>query len=115
MGIALRESGTGKMITSGAATVSEFYVDNWNSSTSFASTAVTSNLGASAGFKFVRATDNGTNITFSYSYDGIGWHVYYDFARTNFFTTAPDQFGFFIFNNSAALNVCSTLISWSVT
>ncbi len=115
MGIVLRESGTGKLLTSGAATVSEFYVDNWNSSTSFASTPTTVTLGASAGFKFVRATDNGTNITFSYSYDGIGWHVYYDFSRTNFFTTGPDQFGLFIFNNSAALNVCSTLLSWSVT
>jgi hypothetical protein len=115
MGIAMRESGTGKMITTGAATLSEFYVDNFTTSTSFSSTAVTSNLGASAGFKFIRVSDNGTNITMAYSYDGIGWHVYYDFSRTNFFTVAPNQFGFFIFNNSAALNVCSTLLSWSVT
>lgn len=117
VGLAMRESGTGKIITTGAASMTEFYTENWSSATAFANTAITTTVGASAGFKFMRMSDNGTNVKLSYSYDGIGWIDYYDFSRTNYFTTAPNQFGFFVMNNSGTttLNACTTLLSWLVT
>ena len=39
---------------------------------------------------------DGTNINFSYSNDGINFVTFYTSASNTFFTTAPDQIGFYM-------------------
>lgn len=53
---------------------------------------------------WLKAVDNGTNIVFSFSHDGINWIQAFTEARTTFLTTDADRVGFFMNMNGQTNN-----------
>lgn len=96
-GIVLRESSTGKIMMFGPA----FYqtrgldVSRWNSTTSNSSDttggSVWATLGCSPGY--MRVKDDGTNLTFSASADGISFAQFNQQSRTAFLSGGANQVG----------------------
>jgi hypothetical protein len=96
-GLVLRESVTGKLETFGFGHRSSggLLSSKWNSVNSYnADRAAT---GTFFDNLWVKARRYGTDLTWWFSPDGAVWAQFGgDFAQTNFFTTAPDQWGMFI-------------------
>lgn len=57
--------------------------------------------------------DDGTNVTFSVSDDGVAWIALYQQPRTDDFTTAPSQWVWGLSANSTSRDCTSRLIHWS--
>lgn len=73
-------------------------VENMNSATSFNSTAVaaTGILHRYDDITWHRVTDNGTNLLFDVSRDGVNWTQLASLGRTAWLTSGPNQVGFYI-------------------
>lgn len=97
VGICFRENSSGKFITLGQQ-LDDFFVQKWNGPTSFNSTTYSRNYGLmlrSSAPIYLRINDDGaTNLTFSYSIDGINYNSLGTIGRTAFGT--PDQYGLFV-------------------
>lgn len=114
MGIGLRESATGKLRTICTSSGLNLAVETWTDAVTYG--------GAVKQFTFYRAGDlwlkiynDGTNITWSYSGDGIYFDPVDVAVKANGFTTAADQGFFFIDTNNATLGASVTLLSWLIT
>ena len=89
-------------------------IDDWTSSTVFSI-----NLATSPGFStlpfpvWFRVADNGTNIIWSYSVDGVNFIQLFSRARTTFQT--PTKFGIYANAQNASRDVNFTCISWKVS
>lgn len=128
-GIALYESGTGKIVTfvlSMSTNVDpgqqQLIVQHWNSSTSFnANVFIQGTSGSSNGVAsavrpcWLRITIVSGNYVFSVSYDGINFVPIYSESVTSFFTTGADNWGLSGDANNSGGNadVYVTLFSWS--
>lgn len=96
-GLVLRESATGKCetLTFEGTSGGGFANNKFNSATSFAATRF-SNADHTPVIYF-RAVRAGTALTYYLSYDGVQYFIFGAATTvTNFFTTAPDQWGLFI-------------------
>jgi hypothetical protein len=115
-GMVLRESATGKLTVNGFGVPNSdrFHVQYYTAPTTFGGNLTTaqeknSNIG------WFRARKVSTNIEYLYSPDGRVWAQYYVEAITAHFTTAPDQWGYFIEVNNSGLSVAGSMdvIDWS--
>lgn len=108
-GVGFYESSSGKFVFL-AIVNGGLSVFNFTNSTTFS--AVDKNLCTDAGtYLILKLGDDGTNLTYSFSYDGINF-VSYSTTRTHFFTTAPDKLGLLLDpNNSSTFSEILTLIS----
>ena len=61
---------------------------------------------------FWRIADNGTNLIFSWSYDGQNFIEFYSVSRTSHMAGGPNQVGFFVNDESNVVDVGMTLLSW---
>lgn len=111
VGVALRESGTGKILSitvqpaadtadCGSQSGPCVQIALWTNPTTFSSTPTVFPLGASTSLpltiKVAVATGSTGNITVSYSPDGgVTYFQVYAAAKNTFFTTAPDKIGFY--------------------
>lgn len=119
-GLAFRESGSGKLLTCGAARtsgVSQFAAYYFSSPTTFNTSLLTdSNNGMAPQHPiWIRIGDNGTNLTLDLSPDGYNWIQQASVARTNNFTSAPDQVGIFVNPENSSDSTALTLLSWQET
>jgi hypothetical protein len=67
---------------------------------------------------WLRVGDNGTNLTFDLSPDGVNWWNVYTVSRTDYLSTGPNEVGFFAYPaNSTGVNfpVAYTLAHWKTT
>lgn len=110
VGICFRENSSGKLITWGQQ-LDDLYVQKWNGPTSFNSTTYSLDYGLmlrSSTPIYLRINDDGaTNLTFSYSIDGLNYTSMGTIGRTAFGT--PDQYGLFVQGGSggSAMTVIS--------
>jgi hypothetical protein len=122
-GVVFRESSTGKLIffrfmfdTTSAITKSDviFSVDTYTNPTTFNSNYAV----ASAGFLrgaviWLKMTDDGTDLIWSYSNDGVNFVIITTQSRTNFLALGPNQVGFAINSNTTSGAAGMTLLSWN--
>lgn len=96
-----RESATTKMVMEGNDASNEKYiVARWNSPTSLSILSANGAAGyfSHFGYVYLKIQNDGTNLNFSTSSDGIQYIQQYTETKNAFFTTAPDQVGFCIDN-----------------
>lgn len=121
-GFCFRESGTSKFVSTVFWTNNNVYqaiTENWTNETTFSA-------GVSNGSYFlaqisnpratwVRFEDNGTNLRWYHSCDGFIWTEakHSPVARTAFFSTAPNQFGYFLHPKDQFLGM--RILSWVET
>ncbi len=73
---------------------------------------VSTNLSLSvSGWVYLRAQDDGTNVKYSYSPDGVNWVQQYSEARGSFFTTKPTLVGVMM-NATQTTCVQSMSVDW---
>jgi len=60
-------------------------------------------------------TDDGVDLTFSYSNNNIDYTDIFTVARTDFFTVGPNQIGYAINSNNTGGKAILTLLSWKET
>jgi hypothetical protein len=112
LGVSMRESGTGKILTAslnvsanGVCTINPcFAVLSYTNTTTFSSALAAGAVvapGTTLAIKVSVASGSTGNITISISYDnGLTYQQLYQAAKNAFFTTAPDNIG--IYGNNVA-------------
>jgi hypothetical protein len=109
--LALRESGTGKIIHWGVMVnvgVLSWRVDYWNSPTSYNGTPYApSGLASMPSAGYLEIERNGSTLYFRYSSpgDGEGFQTLFSASLTAFFTTAPDQVGLLVHTLSTTIPI----------
>lgn len=113
-GIAFRESGTGKLVildlTNAAGAI-----EKWTSATAISAGYQSFNKTYTGGPIFLQITDNGTNLLFKISTDGIYFVQLHSVSRTDFMAGGPDQVGFYANIASASWTMGVTVLSWKIT
>jgi hypothetical protein len=120
LALGLRQSSSGRFTTltflQDAQSEARLMVNNWTSPTGSASTVLSrSNLGNIGSELWMRADDNGTNISFHLG-DGVNWFQVYSVSRTSHMTTTgPDQVMWLgsAFNSGSAWPYLVRLMHWS--
>ena len=112
-GIALRESATSKLLfqSYGANTVPGWFLQSYTNPTTFSST-VSSREERGLSVAWFRFLLNGSTIESYISADGAAWkQMHTGHALTTSFTSAPDQWGFYL-NNQSGLPCWLDVIDW---
>ncbi len=92
-GVMFRESATGKLVSMHQTAGNIFWTRWTNSGAVFADYTT---LGYAAPLNWFQIANDGTTLYFRHSADGINWVEHLSKAKADFFTTAPDQIGFFV-------------------
>lgn len=102
-GIMLRQSSTGKVIIFGPGYrgSQEIDVTYWTSATAFSSVAFSGYLQSYTPMYF-RVKDDGTNLIFSISRDGVGWVAVFTASRTAFFSGSADGIGIAVYTEAVS-------------
>jgi len=127
LGLCFRESATGKITlhairrtvdaqTTGDAAAWAINTDHFTNATTFDFGAAVNRewWWMSTGPLWIRIEDDGTDLNFYISPDGMDWKEIYTEARGSFFTTAPDQIGFAGNSSGAGDEIWLTLHHFSV-
>ena len=93
-GIVLRESSSGKLISHSIRMEDSLSIWKWNNPNSYNSTYVTVQWHYNPSMWF-KVNDDGTNLTFYTSIDGAAWFQEYQYSRTGFLLTGPDEIGWY--------------------
>ena len=115
MGLVFRESSTGKFVSM-LLTDGTLYFTKWNSATAIS--ADYSNFAVAQTINWYQITDDGTNLIFRVSGDGINFQQIETRARTNFLAGGPNQIGFLVSANNQGtpnFDATTTLLSWKQT
>jgi hypothetical protein len=127
-GIALRDSGSSKIITFGLssdstqwATSQVLSIIKWTNATTFSAfytptPTVAASYAALTPYQmgpclWLRIRDDNTNRVLSISSDGETFHQLHTVGRTDFIT--PDQIGFFVNQQNATYGVKLNVLSWT--
>lgn len=120
-GIIFREAGTDKWQAIRLAHDNIIYVSNWTAANAFAANQFTGAAAASsfawsfAWALWLRVRYDGTNVVYSYSFDGVHWVQALSEAKTARFTTAPDQVGYFVNDRTGGVQQEMSVLSWLET
>jgi hypothetical protein len=125
LGLCFRESGTSKIIAAGwnsendpdTKPIIRAGLSKWTNATTFSA-----NYGTQA-FQdahvyiwgpvvYFQIGNDGTNLTFKYGNDGKRWALVKSAAKNDFFTTGPDEVGFYSLANNSVTPVGIFLLSW---
>lgn len=122
MGILLRRSATGAIVTFGLGVITAINGTSylmrsvkWTNATT-ASAAYTTAGGSflsGPAPNWYRIRDDGTNRYCEYSHNGVDWITLHSVGRTDFLGAAPDQIGVFAYNQSTGQAVMLRLRSFS--
>jgi hypothetical protein len=113
VGLCFRESATGKLVQLAQFRDKSLVVNNYTSPTAFSSQPAVVSPYDMPQVVWFRLTDNGTTLTYAYSPSGFYFKSVYSSARAAFFTTAPDEIGFFCNSlDNAGGEVDVDVLSW---
>ena len=90
------------------------HVSTWTNETSPIANVLTQQVHQIATPTFLRISYDGTNMTYSYSFDGINFVSLGSRAKATFFTTAPDEIGYSvnIASSGGTQPMRASFISW---
>lgn len=115
VGAIWRESGTGKLEVIGISfnSTAALFIGKYTNATTFSTTALSTpwDVTAPARYMTFKMADDGVNLTYSYSADGVNFAQLFQEARGSFFTTAPNQIGVFCNANNASFGDSITFVS----
>lgn len=120
-GMCMRESGSSLVvvnalsseIVSGDHQPFQLSLGRYNNPTSFNSWVHEFNCNWNPNLVWLFCADNGTNISFGMSCNGYNFITHYTETRGNFFSSAPDQVGFYFNTNSNAHPQALLVNHWS--
>jgi hypothetical protein len=117
--LALRESGTGKIIVfsigsnGGGGSPPNIAISKWTSYTAFSANYQAAVATWQGPTTWLSVTDDGTNLTWAASIDGQTFKQMFQSPRGNFFTTAPNQAGIGLLNFTSLNPTDALFYHWS--
>lgn len=111
VGLCFRESATGKISTIGYRGNDNIVSQDFTDATTFGANNVVQSWQVN-GPLWLQLENDGTNLNFKYSIDGISFLQLHTDLLATFFTTAPDQVGMFIHNGSNHSQSQGCWMSW---
>jgi hypothetical protein len=116
-GLVFRESSTAKLYIFYANANSTLQAVKFTNDTTFGSVGVVNTFltGAGGNFHWLRVTDDGTNLRFAVSMDGVNFLEVGTEGRTVHMAGGPNEVGFFANVDSAAGGMATSLFSWVQT
>ncbi|HWB08628.1 MAG TPA: hypothetical protein VG826_05365 [Pirellulales bacterium] len=117
-GIGFRESSSGKMTLlvlsmNGGSVFPQMAIYNFNSATSFNAALVSRFACYLPSPKWFSIKDDGTNVYFYASHNGIQWIQVGSASRTSWMTTGPDQIGFALSSSfNTSYPIAASLMTW---
>lgn len=116
-GILMRESATGKLATlflvSDVQTRIFLQVRNWSDPSNAETPTIYPSIQEGDLF-WLRLANDGANLSYSYGRDGYNFITLRTEAKNFYFTTGPDEIGFFAMENTNAFDAGMTLMSWAL-
>jgi hypothetical protein len=126
MGLCFRQSSTGKLVTLGytfendpdTRIITRWGMQKWTDETTFSANYGSINWGDippwnTGPILWIKGIDDGTDLKFQVSNDGVHFSQIHSVSRTDFLlTTGPDQVGFWVNTNTASTDVGMLLLSW---
>jgi len=103
MGIMLRETSNGRLITCSYRTNGNFAMWRWTNTTTFNANIDTARTSNNAS-PWIRLEDDDTNLLMSISDDGANWTTLWSDPRASFLSGGPDQFGFYAASGGGVAN-----------
>jgi len=117
-GIYVRDSVGGKMTSIQVGSNSnqpQIQCVNFDNETTFNAFAITSQVTHHYGFLWLQINDDGTNLKYRWSTNGINFTQFFSVARHNFLAAGPDKVGFFIDSENTTYGAAGTLVSLKFT
>ena len=90
-----------------------FELEKWNSYSSFNGNDMTSSPNGFSQPIWFQIQDNGTNVTFGFSQDGVNYVPLYTTTKASGFLGASGYNNVIFFANPAASQTIGTLMSWT--
>jgi len=112
-GLLFRETSSSKIVSVSFRPMANFAIWNWTNATTFSSEPAGRAAFSHYDKMWMKLNADGTNLTYSISHDGVNYIQLYTSTKGLFFTTAPDQIGFYYSANSALLDNRANLLAWS--
>lgn len=116
-GLCFRESATGKVKTialnTASATPSELSISNYTNPTTFSTWDVQNEWYWNPYLTWLYIKNDGTNISFGVSSNGLVFIEYFSEPKATFFTTAPNEVGFYFNVNDANIAPSMVINHWS--
>lgn len=111
-GLVLRNSVSGKIVILGeiAFSGSNILAQNWTNATTFSATIINTAFWPSGPSKWLRISNDGTNLNFYCSPDGWNWQLVATVQTLASFIASVDQVGFYAFAG-AGTNYCRAVIN----
>lgn len=110
-GIAFRENATSKISLIGVGGNATLTQQEYTDATTFSFTNAVQSWRFD-GPIWLQLENDGTNLNFAYSIDGINWIQLYTELVADFFTTAPDELCMFINNSKNQADSQMSVLSW---
>lgn len=116
-GLVFRESGTGKLITYGLYPDGIIRATKYTNDTTFSATlgATLTTINLAGHWHWLRIKDDGTNLLFFVSRDGVNFVQVTSEGRTVFMAGGPNQIGLYANVDSAAAGFSTSFASWLQT
>lgn len=114
-GICLYESSSGKIITFGTSETDQMTIAKWSDKNTYSGHYMMRDFNVGSYLRFMQIYDDGTNYNFSISHDAQMWTQVFSIAKNDFFATAADHIGPYVYNNntgSATYNVISSVVHY---
>jgi hypothetical protein len=112
------ESSSGKIESLGINPIAAnggIQINRWNSVTSYAATQFNAPAGSNNGnTAWWQLNISGGNVSYAWSNDGVNFVTLYTEPQNQFFTTAPDKWGYMINEENPSYDIYYTLLSWKV-
>lgn len=117
-GIYVRDSVGGKMVTillGQTSGIPQIQCANFDNETTFNAQAVTPQNVNHLSPLILRITDDGTNLKYFWSTNGLDFIQFFSGVRHVFLAAGPDKVGFFVDVENTTLAAAASLISWKFT
>lgn len=112
-GLGFRESSTGKITGMGTRVPPEISYNSWYNPTSYQADANNYSIGTTQQvLLWLKITNDNTNLTYSWGATPYSYLQNTTQAKAAFFTTGPDQVGFYCDSNSSSTVQSMVLLSW---
>lgn len=121
VGAFFRETSSGRIIEyafreNNASSNIQVALNYWNSATSLSSSAGSSPVFCASDSIFLKIENDGTNLKFHVSCDGVNWLQVFSKSKTDFMTSGPNRVGLGIYQQSASSglpNIIGHIAHWS--
>ena len=115
MGVCFTDGTKIQALSIEGTTTAKVQVNSFTNATTYASTQGTAfELGSMTGFIFLQLADDGTNVAFRFSVDGVNFLTYYSVAKASGFLggSGYTNVGFYLNDNQNSLAPIATLRLW---